>query len=227
MGNHNVYVDPKIQKVFRLYGDLFSGDFYSVPIRRKLDLQADRLTEAHRNRDDAVCFQIASWHPNLVGKSDAWILDHVFEIDDGRLTIAREYGFTNWDDVESIQDRQSDVGFEIGVDTMLSGNLSSLEEQVRETPGLSNARSQFGHKATLLHYAGTNGVESYRQVVPLNLADIVDFLIASGADQGSKANIYGGSTARELFESSKHSYESNVHSEVIDVFRKYEALRNG
>jgi hypothetical protein len=74
-----------------------------------------------------------------------------------------------------------------------------------------------------LHYAGTNGVESYRQIVPLNLSEIVDFLIASGADVTSKANIYGGSTPRELFETSKHSHESGVHKDVIAVFKKYEA----
>jgi hypothetical protein len=185
------------------------------------------LTEAHHNRDDSACFQIASWHPDLVGKSDGWILDHAFGADDGKITIAREYGFKDWDEVQSIQDRQSDVGFEIAVNTMLAGNLSSLKEQLRETPDLPSARSRYGHEATLLHYAGTNGVESYRQVVPLNLAEIVAFLIASGADHGSKANIYGGSTPRELFESSKHSYESKVHRDVIDVFIKYEATRNG
>jgi hypothetical protein len=151
----------------------------------------------------------------------------VFGIDDGKITIAREYGFKDWDEVESIQDRRSDVDFETAVNTMLSGNLSSLKHRIRETPDLPNARSQYGHKAQLLHYACTNGVESYRQVVPLNVAEIVDFLIASGADHGSKANIYGGSTPRELFESSKHSYESKVHKEVIDIFRKYEAMRNG
>ena len=132
MSNH-LYVDPKIQKVIQLYGELLSRDFYSLPIRRKLYLQADRLTEAHRNRDDAVCFQIASWHPNLVGKSDARILEHVFGIDDGKLTIAREYGFKNWDDVESMQDRQSDVAFEIAVDTMLSGNLRSLKRTAKRS----------------------------------------------------------------------------------------------
>ena len=87
------------------------------------------------------------------------------------------------------------------------------------------ARSQYGHSATLLHYAGTNGVESYRQVVPLNLAEIVDFLIAAGADQHSKANIYGGSTPRQLFESSKHSYESKVYKDVVGVFSRHEGKR--
>src|SRR5882762_8635805 len=136
MRNNDVYVDPKVQKVIRLYSDLLVREFYSLPIRRQLEFQADRLTEAHHNRDDSVCFQIASWHPDLVGKSDGWILDHAFGADDGKITIAREYGFKDWDEVQSIQDRQSDVGFEIAVNTMLAGNLSSLKEQLRETPDL-------------------------------------------------------------------------------------------
>ena len=223
MSKDNVYVDPKVQKVLNLYADIFTGDFYSLPVRRQLELQADRLTEAHHNRDDSVCFQIGSWHPELVGKQDHQILDHVFSTDDGRITIAREYGFKNWDDVDVIGDRRSNVKFEKAVNTMLSGNLVLLKGLIEEIPDLISARSQYGHRATLLHYAGTNGVESYRQRVPLNLSEIVDFLIASGADVTSKANIYGGSTPRELFETSKHSYESNVHKDVIAVFKKYEA----
>ena len=101
-----------------------------------------------------------------------------------------------------------------------------MKAQIRETPDLLRARSKYGHSATLLHYAGTNGVESYRQVVPLNLAEIVAFLITSGADQNSKANIYGGSTPRELFESSKHSYESKVYEYVVGVFSKHGANRD-
>ena len=183
----NVYVDPKVQKVIELYADLLGRAFYSLPIKRQIELQADRLTEAHHHRDDSVCFQIGSWHPDLVGKSDEQILNHVFSIDDGKITIAREHGFKDWNKLESIEGRESEVAFEKAVDTMLSGDLPLLKAQVRKTPDLLTARSQYGHSATLLHYVGTNGVESYRQVVPLNLAEIVDFLIASGADQNSKA----------------------------------------
>ena len=90
MNNVSVYVDPKVKKAIELYADLFGRDFYSLPIRRQIELQADRLTEAHHNGDDSVCFQIGSWHPDLVGKSDEQILNHVFSIDDGKVTIARE-----------------------------------------------------------------------------------------------------------------------------------------
>jgi hypothetical protein len=229
MSNHmskdNVYVDPQVQKILNLYTDVLTGDFYLLPLRRQLELQAVRLTEAHHNRDDSVCFQIAAWHPVLIGKQDDQILNHAFGIDDGRTTIAREYGFKNWNEVNSIADRRSNVKFEEAVNTMLSGNLDLLKGLIGATPDLISARSQYGHTATLLHYAGTNGVESYRQIVPLNLAEIVDFLIASGADLTSKANMYGGSTPLGLFETSKHSYESGVDKDVIAVFKKYEALR--
>jgi len=227
MSNDKVYVDPQVQKILNLYAEVFTEDFYSLPIRNQLERQAHRLTEAHHNRDDSVCFQIASWHPELVGKQDEQILNHVFSIDDGKTTIAREYGFKNWNDVDSIGDRRSNVKFEKAVNTMLSGNLVLLKVLIGETPDLISARSQYGHSATLLHYAGTNGVESYRQVVPLNLSEIVDFLIALGADLNSKANIYGGSTPRDLFETSKHSYESGVDKDVITVFEKYEAMLGG
>lgn len=222
MSADNVYVDPQVQKVRQLYDDLFDNNFYLSPIRKQLELQADRLVEAHNNRDDAVLYQIASWHPQLVGKSEAQILDYSFTIDDGRTTVAREYGFMVWEEVESLQERHSDPGFEEAVNTMLTGDLPLLQQQITARPDLPRARSRYGHGATLLHYAGTNGVESYRQVVPLNLADIVDFLILSGSDPSCSANIYGGSTPRALFESSKHSYESHVHKRVVGVFRKHE-----
>jgi hypothetical protein len=169
-----------------------------------------------------LVFRFCSWHPELLGKSDAQILGYGFTIDDGKVTIAREYGFKDWHAVNSLEEGHSDIDFENAVNTMFSGDLPGLKEQLKGRPDLVHARSRYGHSATLLHDAGTNGVESYRQVVPLNLADIVDFLILSGADPDCRVNIYGGSTPRTLFESSKHSYESKVHKKVIAVFKKYE-----
>jgi hypothetical protein len=223
MSDNDVYVDQRVRKVLNLYADVLAGDFYSLPVSRQLELQAVRLTEAHHNRDDSVCFQIGSWHPELAGKDDDSIMNRMFSLDDGRATVAREYGFKDWNEVESGAARRSNVPFENAVNTMLSGDLPRLKRLIGQSPDLTSAKSQYGHNATLLHYAGTNGVESYRQVVPLNLAAIVDFLIGSGADLTSRAGIYGGSTPRELFKTSKHSHESNVYRDVIAVFDKYES----
>jgi hypothetical protein len=222
MSKQTVYVDPRVQKVLDLYADILAGEFYSLPVKAQLEVQAARLTEALRKGDDAVCFQIGSWHPGLVGQNDDAILKQSFSMDDARATIAREFGFNDWNEVESASDRMSSLKFERAVNTMLSGNLSLLQVMVGESPELINETSQYGHNATLLHYAETNGVESYRQVVPQNLAEIVDFLIASGADPASKAGIYGASTPRQLFVSSKHSYESNVLKDLLAVFNRYD-----
>ena len=222
MSADSVYVDPGVRKVIGLYAGVFNDEFYQMPVIRQLEFQADRLTEAHRHRDDAVCFQIGSWHPGLVGQPDVQILDYKFSIDDGRTTIAREYGSKDWVEAGANCLRRSDVTFEEAVNAMLSGDLSRLKGLLERTPGLLTARSAYGHHASLLHFAGTNGAESYRQVVPLNLAAIVDFLIASGADPASSADIYGGSTPRQLFETSSHSLASHVYSDVIAVFNKYQ-----
>ena len=221
MGSGELYVDPKIRRVLVLYGDLLVEGFHSLPITKQLELLADRLTEAHRRGNDAVCFQIGSWHSALMGKADDEILASAFTLDDARMTIAREHGFTDWTAVRSLADEPSDTEFEDAVSIMMSGDLSSLAALLKHQPRLLTASSRYGHHATLLHYVGTNGVESYRQVVPPNLAAITELLLASGADPQSKADIYGGTTPRELFESSNHTFASNVHESVVRVFESY------
>ena len=216
----SVYIGPKVRKLRQLYGQLFDATFYSLPITRQLELQAQILARAHQATEGAVCFQIASWHPRLRGRSDEEILEFAFTMEDAKATVAREHGFQSWSEVDA---GSSDVGFERAVDTMLSGDLAALKEQVAARPDLVQARSRYGHGATVLHYAGSNGVESYRQVVPLNLADIVDFLIRAGADPQAEATIYGGSTARALFESSTHPIQANVHEKVAAVFQEHGA----
>ena len=204
-----------------------SSPAISTPRRSTVSSSSRRFVSptAHAARNDAVCFQIASWHPSLVGKQPAQILAHAFSMADARETIAREYGFYSWSDVPA--GRHSNVPFEHAVNTMLSGDLAAFKTLIRESPALVREPSQYGHRATLLHYTGTNGVESYRQIVPLNLAEIVDLLLTAGADASIKAAMYGGATPRHLFETSKHSYDSGVHEAVVAVYNKHESARSG
>ena len=75
---------------------------------------------------------------------------------------------------------------------MLSGDLDSLRRLISEDASLITQRSCYGHRATLLHYCGNNGVEFWRQQVPLNLKDIIHFLIENGADKNATMSVYGG-----------------------------------
>ena len=219
MAEDKIHIDPEVRAVIDLYSDILSEELYATPVYRQLEIQAQRLLEAHREGNAAVRFQISSWHPMLVGKSEEEIMKSTVDFQDAKMTIAREHGFKDWSEVLALGEKGSDLKFEKAVDAMLSGDVDRLKAMVNESPYLVHAVSRYGHGASLLHYSGTNGVESYRQIVPPNLAESVRFLIDAGADTGREANIYGGSTPIELFESSKHSHESGIFESVLRILQ--------
>ena len=108
--------------------------------------------------------------------------------------------------------------FEFAVDTLLGGDVETLRSLLTGDPSLVRRRSGFGHRATLLHYVGSNGVETYRQRVPLNLAEITNLLVEAGADVNATAEMYGGgSTALGLLVTSDHPAKAGVCGDVLKV----------
>ncbi len=214
----DVYTSEWVREVGRLHRDLFTSSFHALPIREQLDRQAHRIFEAHEAGDRAVVPHITCWHPRLVGRSADDIMHSGFTRDDARQTIAREYGFTDWPDVEARGANPPDAAFENAVDTLLRGDVENLRGLLSRDPSLIRRRSSFGHRATLLHYVGSNGVESHRQRVPLNLAEVTRVLIEAGADVNVTAEMYGGgSTALGLLVTSSHPAEAGVTEEVRKV----------
>lgn len=211
------YVSEMVRGVERLHGDLFTDHFRQLPIRDQLDQQAHRILQAHGAGDSAVVPHITCWHPALVCHSAADIMSSSFTLDDARQTIAREYGFADWHDVETGGANPPDAAFELAVDTLLSGDVERLRGMLASDPSLVQRRSCYGHRATLLHYVGSNGVETYRQRVPLNLAEVTRVLIEAGADVNAVANIYGGSRALGLLVTSDHPARAGVAAEVAAI----------
>jgi hypothetical protein len=71
-----------------------------------------------------------------------------------------------------------------------------------------------------LHYAAANGVEIYRQVVPLNLAELVALLIDGGADVDAPARAYGADLRPlDLLLTSGHPHEAGVTGDVAALLR--------
>ena len=104
------------------------------------------------------------------------------------------------------------------MDTLLSGDVEKLRGLLSSDPSLIHRRSSFGHRSTLLHYVGSNGVETYRQKVPMNLAEITRLLVNAGADLNATANMYGGgSTALGLLVTSDHPAKAGVTGDVLKV----------
>jgi len=132
--------------------------------------------------------------------------------------VANQYGFKHWELVKNLT-LPYNIEFEMAINELLAGNLVALRNRIAATPKLVTMRSQYGHRATLLHYAGNNGVELWRQKIPSNLATIMKFLINNGADVNAKMPIYGGEhTTYELLVTSAHPYDANCIDELKSVF---------
>lgn len=215
-----VYIAPEVEQVLQLHPYLQDTSFSALPIREQIDTQATTLFSAHRNGDTRIRMQVFSWWPSASGKSLDEAMEAPFARSDAVLTICREYGFVDWQSVESLQDLPPNIMFEQALDVMLSGDITLLQTLIDETPELTMECSRYGHQATLLHYLGANGVESYRQKTPLNAVELAQLLIAKGASKEATANMYGGGqTPFALASSSAHPHGAGISAELNAVLQ--------
>jgi hypothetical protein len=216
----DVYVCEDVADVEALHPYLAGAEFKALPISEQLDRQARTLFAAHCGGDRRVKTQIACWLPGAARKSIDAILAAPFTLDDARLTIAREYGFKDWGAVLQTGDRVPETAFEGAVDALVAGNLPLLKQMLDADPGLIHARSCYGHRATLLHYLGANGVEIHRQKTPLNAVEIARLLIERGAGVDAEAQMYrGGQTTLGLVETSAHPAAAGVAESLIALLK--------
>jgi hypothetical protein len=146
-----------------------------------------------------------------------------------QFVIARAHGFLSWPKfvkhIESVVLTGSRVSaFEAAAQAIVSGDLETVKQLLRQHPDLIRARSTREHRATLLHYVSANGVEGYMQVSPKNIAGITEVLVAAGADVDADADVYGGRcTTLGLVATSSPPRDAGVQLEVIDVLLRFGA----
>ena len=208
-----LYKDEGVARLQAFYGDLLHG-YWKWSVEEHLSMLAQRLFQGYQNQEPVVAQEINNYHPDWLGKSPALIFDATLQLTDMQQTIASEYGFRSWDAVTA-QDQSYDADFECALDAILSGNVAGLQSLLRSNSALVNQTSTYGHRATLLHYTGSNGVELWRQQVPMNLAEIVAVLLEEGSDKAATMAVYGGAfTALQLLETSAHPEQAGVVPEV-------------
>jgi Ankyrin repeats (3 copies) len=139
---------------------------------------------------------------------------------DARAIITREHDFRSWDEfaahADALIDSQSPVAqFEAAVDAIVTGDVPTLERLLQANPDLIRARSTRRHHSTLLHYAGANGVEGFRQRTPANAVTVAKILLDAGADIEAIADMYGGSKTLGLAATSIHPLTAGVQEELI------------
>lgn len=208
----NVYVDPAIKLMHDLLGISVEVLHQGVSVGEYLSQLATRLLQGYESEHPGFRVFI-----DFSGVNFDEITREGFSLDDAKLCVAKAHSYINWQEVEE-KNSALDPEYERLVDAMLAGDLTAVEQAIVKDPRVIAQTSSFPHHATLLHYTGSNGVEGYRQVVPENLAKIVELLLASGSDTSLKANVYGGCDAKGLLVTSKHPYEAGVIKEVKALY---------
>ena len=213
-----IYRSKEVKEIQELQYEIIAETNENTTILELLTALANNLHTHFHKRNHAVATIISNWHPEFIGKDVDQILGSDFSESDAKLSIAREHGFSDWENVEKSGDEIINGEFESAIDALLNGELNSLSFKISTNPFLLKERSKYGHRATLLHYVSSNGVETRRQVVPLNIPKITRLLLEQGADKSAKMNVYGGEfTALELVSTSAHPKDAGVLTDLIKI----------
>ena len=210
-----IYIPNVVQQIQSYYGDLVIPTNFPKMIGKHLSLLAAKLWSGMELKPDFLLQEINNYHPKYLGIPIEELRQQNLTFEDCQITIANSFGFQSRQEVESLVNVSYNESFEIAIHHLLNGNLPALSVSLEKEPHLIHQQSQLGHKATLLHYAGSNGVEMWRQQVPYNLVEIVAYLIEKGADINAKMLVYGGAfTTYELLTTSAHPYEAGIGKEL-------------
>ena len=197
---------------------------------KPLPLQSD-LTQYQQQADDLYEACIAGDKKALrfIKDNYFWRLtddefrNKVITKGDATAAITNLYAFNNWQDLAAwvtavIQPGSPAARFEAAVEAIVAGDIPALQTLLQDDPSLISARSMRSHHSMLLHYTGTNGVENYRQRYPPNAVEVLQFLLAAGADVNATAGMYGGgSTTLGLMATSFHPAKAGIMTTMLQI----------
>ena len=148
-------------------------------------------------------------------------LDAALDADEPALaeTLAQHGGRT----ARNVGDRGFAAAFECAADAVANGDVDRLRGLLRERPALATARSQRPHRCTLLNYLGANGFEDWRQRTPANAVEVIDTLIAAGADPNAVCHTYRGGPGENtagLLTSSGHPREAGLTLDMLSALAR-------
>lgn len=214
----DVFVSEPVSQVVRLYAGLVDEQAWTRTACEQLEQLADRLLHGHRDRLPGAAVELHNWLPNAGRRSTQELFELSLSNVDALETVARAHGFVSWREARTAGHQPGDPIFERAIEDLLVGDIPSLVGALDRAPDLVVRRSHYGHRATLLHYLAANGVETYRQRVPLNASKVAAILLERGADVLATASTYGQEqTTRGLLLSSGHPRAAGVTNDVLAV----------
>jgi ankyrin repeat protein len=231
-----------------------AADLRRLPVRSGLERyknQASDLIKQYTARNPVAMRCIRQHHPRLPGRANTNDRNAVTDEDirkakvlfaDAQSVVARWHGFKSWpklaQHVQALARKDSPVlKFELVVEAIITGDVATLKALLREHPELVRARSTREHQATLLHYVGANGVESYRQKTPNNAVKVAEVLLKAGAQVDADLD-YGaagqrlypervGSTTLGMVATSLHPAVAGVQIALLRILLDAGADVNG
>lgn len=213
-----IYRPQIVQSIRDYYGEANHHSSFST-IRDHLVTLADMLYKGIQSNNQYLFAEISNYHPLFLGEPIDKIKEANLDLIDCQWTIACEYGFKSWEDVLDLRKTIYNTSFEKAIDYLLNGNFQELQTHLQSYPTLLNSNSQYGHKATLLHYTAINGVELWRQQVPLNLPEMTAYLLQMGASKWTLMNVYGSQyDTMTLLKSSIHPKSAGIADEMQAIF---------
>jgi hypothetical protein len=227
-------LDPNARRLHEL--DVFFQELPGVrsetlTLLELLEREVDALLAAHRARaaGAAALLRFTGGPRGRPGDTDAEIFGAELTRDQAREAIARWHWFESWSDTRRSAGALVDPAFEAAADAIVAGEAEELASLVARAPAIVQARSPFGHHATLLHHVAANGVEASRQwQSPSNAVEIARILLAAGADVDATCDAYGGGwTALTLLVTSAHPAVAGVQADLVEVICRAGASPDG
>lgn len=216
----DIYKPQIVIELEQFYGDLLFAFEQYPKVVDHLAILSKRLYEGIQKHHEPLYKELNNYHRKSIGKSVEDLKSTKITIDDCHDAIAQEHGFENWKKLSTRSALYYNPIFENAVNQLLAGNTQELKTTLTNNPNLVHERSSYGHQATLLHYVGSNGVEFWRQKVPLNLEGITKLLLEFGADKKATMPIYGGHfTTFELLSTSAHPFKAGIADGMIKILR--------
>ncbi|TLV02293.1 ankyrin repeat domain-containing protein [Dyadobacter luticola] len=196
--------------------------------------KACELFESCKTVSNYTIQHIRKYHPDPDKLADVNRLLQNFSLDDARLILAREHGFSDLETFishicELAREGSQVQKFERAVDAIVRGDAETLEFLIASDPRIVRSRSSRAHEATLLHYVAANGLEIYRQETPANIVEIAELLLSKGCEVDALAKVFDNrlATTLELTVSSGHSAAAGVQSALVEKLLDHGAKVNG
>lgn len=206
------------------YGELLLNGLNYPLVKAHLTEIAYRFKEGVEKSDEGVLTELNNYHPKYIGISIQELATYDIPEEDCYECVALQYGYKSWDNFIGSEELKYSEPFERALHYLLHGQISELSQVIDDHPDVINMTSPFGHKAQLLNYTASNGVELWRQQVPKNLPEVISLLIEKGANVRAQMKVYGGEfDTLSLLTSSAHPYEAGVGKRAEQILLQYMA----